>query len=165
MDEPIRKSILAIDPGKMTGVCILEAVISNFSHWIPEELNVLNSSEFAWDNRFEAVTELMKRPFDYFVIEDFKVYLQKATSLAGHTLFSAELIGMFEFNRVTYHPELYPMRRQMASERKVAIPPRDFVTSCKGSQHKIDSYQHAKLFAISRLPTIIKREAEIVWQS
>lgn len=146
--------IIAYDPGVTTGIAAARYTGGRY-------FELLESGEIKWEERFAAIkTQLYgysEMASDegvafHIVSEEFMLYPNKSQSLAYDKFPSVKVQGIIE----TYLHELDLLDKltyQKASERKaVEVLERDFPL-VRGSDHRIDSYQHLRLYVLrNRIP-------------
>jgi len=151
--QPLRKKLVAFDPGATTGVCVANVTIHKN---LVTDLDVVESAAIPWDRRFEAIEFYLNwLPYDYCIVEDFRLYKTKAKAQVNNRFPSSQLIGVIEY--LCWELDI-PIQFQMAAERKrVKVEPIYYeilggVTRNKTPvvQHRWDSFQHLRYFAVKR---------------
>lgn len=150
---PLKKKYIAFDPGRTTGVCVATAT---FQDNLVTDIDVVESSAVRWNRRFEA-TEFYVNwlPYDYCIVEDFRLYKAKAKAQVNNRFPSSQLIGIIEY--LCWKRKL-PVQFQMASERKRAKVEPEFYEVLGGItrngnpvvQHRWDAFQHLRYFVVKR---------------
>lgn len=135
--------LLAIDPGKMTGVCVVE--------FDGSEVKVIHTDEVKMEDRFTFINGALSRDeygkIDKVVIEDFKI--TPGTGKLGSPDWSLRIIGAVE---LMCDLRGIPLTKQFPSNAKA------FSTNEKlravgmwhkgGAGHANDSLRHAMLYMV-----------------
>lgn len=152
------KYIIAIDPGKTTGVAVLHLTDDSF-----ELVDV-----FQWgdpDNVWEKIAMLFQ---EYDQDHDDVVFLCESFELRPDVAMPDETPKYIIKDLNRYVEPTYPIEYQMASQAKVGIPPgkngrRDrlhsFGLSQRGMRHANDAIRHCLVYAIEKLrhrPLIVR---------
>lgn len=129
----------AFDPGVTTGYA--EGIYVGSGKF---ELNA--TFEITWDKRFEHIQHLVPR-LDWIVYERFALYKSHASEMVNNEFPSVQVIGSIQL-AAYLAKKLDCVYVQPAHERKnVAVLPVD-LPKVKGSQHRIDAYQHLRYFCL-----------------
>ncbi len=148
------KRIVAIDPGRTTGV-VIGTVGSQNS---PTELRLLEAYEIHWPNRLITVDALFGNmlmgsalpavEIEAVVIESFHLYGNKASSQIGNEFPSVRVIGYVEMLCWQYHIDQL-IKFQSASEiARVQILPQH--QQHLHSEHTKDAYKHFRLYCVKK---------------
>jgi len=150
--------ILAIDPGKTTGVCYADwDLLSIPNDKTPLNVETTKLFEIQWENRF-AIGELVALPTDVIVIENFIMYANKHNDLTGAEFPSSQIIGIVEYCAYKLG-KLQTLVKMNASTRVRASKPFPFnqmniddlidgsVLIHKITPHTTDAFQHAVTYA------------------
>lgn len=160
--------ILAIDPGRTTGVCILQTNDSKCG------FEVVTALEMPWESRFELLKTLIDgtfldqekpQPPEAVVVESFALRSNRAIEQTGSDFPSSQIIGIveaflwmetfkaeprksFDFPRESGLQGFNRLHFQQPSVfSRVAIEP-EHVVWVEGSEHKKDAYRHARYYYI-----------------
>lgn len=130
--------ILGIDPGKTSGVAVVE---------IPTG-NVLFMANLSESEMMDFLNNEVNEDFKHFIIENFLVYRHKAGKLTGSKMEAPKVIGMIEITSRRYN---IPITKQMANvldqaQKITGLVPR----GSHGKNHWVDALNHALLWAYSR---------------
>lgn len=150
--------ILAIDPGKTTGVCYAEWDLLHIPNAkTPLDVNTTKLFEVHWENRF-VMGDLVALPTDVIVIENFRLYANATKDLIGAEFPSSQIIGIVEYCAYKLG-KLNTIVKQNASDRVRASIPNSFkrmniehlVPECvlihEITPHTTDAFQHAVTYA------------------
>lgn len=169
--------ILAIDPGRTTGICAIRTVdgVKGFE--------VVTALEILWENRLELLSALIDgtyfnpkvpQPPEAVVIENFRLRQGRALEQSGSDFPSSQLIGMVQAflwmdkhivadapenikayvadNPQNFRP--YGLDRlhfqEPANMANVKIMPED-LGLLTGSNHKQDAYKHARFYYLAHV--------------
>jgi len=143
-------TILAIDPGETTGVCIARPHVTGEQH---QHLNlgVVSAAEVLWSERVERFWDIFSQhTFDYIVIEDFRLFMKSTRAQLGSDFPSVRVIGIVE--AIAHYYKCFDrLHFQMPAIRsRVQIDPRD-APHLTGSNHTKDAYRHLKYFVVVEL--------------
>lgn len=152
------KYIIAIDPGKTTGVAVLHLTDNSFEL---VEVDQLENPNYVW----EAIYALIEK---YDNLHDDVIVLCESFELRPDVAQPDETPKYIIKDLERYIQSDYTIEYQMASQAKVGIPPgkngrRDRLHSFglhqRGYRHANDAIRHALVYAIERLrhrPLIVR---------
>ena len=152
------KYIIAIDPGKITGVAVLRLTDDDF-----ELISVaqLDDPDHVWEELFGIISA-------YYDTHDDVVVLCESFELRPDVAQPDETPKYIIKDLDRYVAPTYPIEYQMASQAKVGIPPgrngrRDRLHSFglhqRGYRHANDAIRHCLVYAIEKLrhrPLIVR---------
>ena len=140
--------LVAFDPGKTTGVCVADVTKHDFQ--------LRTCFEMSWESRFEVVEALISGTYfnpkvphvpEIVVAESFRLRQGRALEQAGSDFPSVNVIAIIQTFLYLHGPErqldLKLQEPGMRSRVKVLDEHKQWV---KGSSHKLDAYQHARLY-------------------
>jgi len=142
--------ILAVDPGRTTGICVLESDQTN-------SIRVAMANQIPWEVRKlqlwaliagTSVTWPLGQP-DAIVIEDFKLRPGRAMEQIGSDFPSVHIIGMvegFHFALQQTCPIVYQTPAIIG--RVQILPPHEKLLA--GQEHAKDAYKHARYYLITK---------------
>lgn len=152
------KYIIAIDPGKTTGVAVLHLTDDDF------DLEAV----YQWGDPDNVWHDIMDLIDDYYSMYDDVVVLCESFELRPDVAQPDETPKYIIKDLERYVEPTYPIEYQMASQAKVGIPPgkngrRDRLHSFglhqRGLRHSNDAIRHCLVYAIERLrhrPLIVR---------
>lgn len=145
--------ILAIDPGRTTGICLVESA--------SDGLRLVEVREILWDDRFDQLKALLDsmflhpllqepQPVGAVVIETFRLRQGRAYEQSGSDFPSTQVIAIvqtllwvrdpFYLTRLFYQEPAIIGRVKILDEH---------VNYVAGSEHKKDAYRHARFFYLA----------------
>ena len=146
------KRIIAIDPGRTTGVVI--GTVGSQTN--PTELQLLEAFEIHWPNRLTAVDALFGNMLigspipavtvEAVVIESFHLYAHKAKEQIGNEFPSVRVIGYVEMLCWQYHID-HLITFQGASEISRVQILKEHEQHLH-SEHMKDAYKHFRLWCV-----------------
>ena len=141
--------VLGIDPGKTTGICLLERIgfDDETNKW---DLVVHQADQLDWDHRFdleEPIRSALEQ--DAYVIVEQYTLRPTYTAVQEKDIPSAQVIGIIE--DIMHHFEYPPDRyfTQPASARKNVRLLKGHGPLVKGA-HARDAYRHARYFIVTK---------------
>ena len=152
------KYIIAIDPGKVTGIAVLHLTDNSFALM---EVNHLEDPDYVWEPIYDLITR-------YTETYDDVVVLCESFELRPDVAQPDETPKYIIKDLERYVAPHYPIEYQMASQAKVGIPPgrngrRDRLHSFglhqRGYRHANDAIRHCLVYAIDKLrhrPLIVR---------
>ena len=152
------KYIIAIDPGKVTGIAVLHLTDKSFALM---EVNQLEDPDYVWEPIYDLIN-------DYSQTYDDVVVLCESFELRPDVAQPDETPKYIIKDLERYVAPHYPIEYQMASQAKVGIPPgrncrRDRLHSFglhqRGYRHANDAIRHCLVYAIDKLrhrPLIVR---------
>jgi len=147
--------ILAVDPGRTTGICLLDSD--------GDRIKVETAYEILWEDRFPGLKALVactlvnhiNRPLSTLavVIESFRLRQGRAQELAGSDFPSLQIIGILQAFMYVVSPELVAqiVFQEPSCMTRVSILEADR-SWVEGSPHKMDAYKHARYYSLMRRP-------------
>lgn len=141
--------IVAIDPGKTTGFCVIGCP-ADVMH--PDIYDVFQASEVEWKNRFffHAFFALHRIEIRAIVIERFKLFRNPKTMEAqiNSEFPSVRVIGIVEA-----YAELFDLGNKIVfqepNDRRSAQIPRIHWKALGTSDHVRDAYRHARYYVLT----------------
>lgn len=143
--------ILAFDPGRTTGACLIRTNDRGFE--------VVRAVEIPWENRFRETMALVSSMYQFptdkpqpqiaIVIENFRLRRGRAVEQSGSDFPSSQVLGaigawayMWDLtDKIALQEPSVIGRVQILPEHEVHV---------KGSEHKKDAYKHARYYFITR---------------
>lgn len=142
--------ILGIDPGRTTGICVLENDQTN-------SIEVAMASQIPWELRKSllwaliagtSITWPLGQP-DAIVIEDFKLRPGRALEQIGSDFPSVHIIGMIEGFHYALQLRCPIVYQTPAIIGRVQVLP-EHSSVFKGREHASDAYKHARYYLVTR---------------
>lgn len=138
--------ILGVDPGNMIGIAITEL----------RSTNILELDQVKFDDFMGWLTSLDTEGIKYVIVEDFRLFKNKAKEQTGSDFQSVQCIGMVKFWARQHN---IPMILQMSSilpiaERQAGLKmPKDHSES-----HKIAALLHIRFWQIQKglIPSVLQ---------
>lgn len=149
--------IIGFDPGGSTGYCVAypDSSVLGFQ--------VVRCNVIQWNDRTPAIRALLShyRP-STIVVEDFKLYRNKAKDMVGKTIQSSEVIGII--HTYLYEFALPPMILRMASTiSRTEIPHAHLSAipnlSAEQREHAMDAYKHVRHHIVSQRAAAARKRA------
>jgi len=164
--QPNKPLVIGIDPGKTTGVCVLQ--VNGFYKPAPRggverfskrggrwDVTVASFTELEFDDRFhlkDIIEKLSTLPFTdrAVVMESFNLY-PGAAQAQGRIMSdfpSIQVIGMVQYvcNELGYAPPIM----QPPSARKTVQVLQSDRRLISGWKHAVDAYKHARYYIVTR---------------
>lgn len=136
-------TVLAVDPGKTTGVCIASCNSSEL--WINE------SYVLSWYNRHNIIDTIdCLFPPDIIVIEQFRLRADKAHTQVNSTFPSVQFIGIIDAAVYIYNTDSTIIYQQPAVMARVQIMP-EHKDLLHNSEHARDAYKHLRYYWVTNI--------------
>lgn len=152
--------MIAFDPGLTTGYCVVQYDPTEAD---PFNLHVISCGAIEWTMRHETIPQVLNAPAVFkrnllaLVVEKFRLYPEKAQSLARNDFPSAIVEGIIE--HAAYREGILGLLvyYNAANRLGVQVLPQHQAVIGK-VQHKIDAYQHARYHLIIAVQKKLKLE-------
>ena len=129
----------AFDPGVTTGYA--EGIYTGDGTF-----DLLISTEIKWDDRFQAVVGIVPN-LDIIIYERFALYASHAKEMINNDFPSVQFIGALQL-AAHLSQKLDRLVVQPAHERKNVAVLEHHMKKVRGSQHRIDAYQHLRYYCL-----------------
>jgi hypothetical protein len=143
--------ILAIDPGKTTGICVIDGTEDDFA--------VILSQEILWEDRFDILRALIagKLPNpeqpqspEVIVVENFRLRQGRALEQSGSDFPSSQVIGIVgAYTNLLIPPPPIVLQEPVVMGR-IEIMERD-KKLLVATPHTHDAYKHARYYWVMNL--------------